>query len=323
MYKNNNSSLLKKNNSYEYKETTNKKPKKTGASLYKKEKRADLEFLMKYIFFFSAALSVVSLCFIIYFIFSRSLPFLRDYGLLPFLSGEKWTPSNRPQEFGLLPMIVGSVIVTTGSVLIGAPVGILTAVYLVDYCPPFLYRFLHSAVQLMAAIPSIVYGFFALQFLVPIIRSIYGGTGMTALTAILLLAIMILPTVISLSEAALLAVPKEYYAGSAALGADHEQSIFNVVLPAARSGVLSSVVLGVGRAIGETMAVVLITGNQPLMPESLTSGVRTLTTNIVLEMAYATGRHREALIATSAVLFIFILMINIGFILMRTKERSK
>lgn len=200
------------------------------------------------------------------------------------------------------------------------PIGILTAVFLAEYSPDWLYKLLKPAVSLMAAIPSIVYGFFALQLLVPIVRDYLGGNGYSMLTAMLLLSIMILPTIIELSESAIRAVPKTYYEGSVALGSTHERSIFSVVLPAARSGILSSIVLGIGRAIGETMAVVLIAGNQPIMPDGLLKGVRTLTTNIVLEMSYASGDHRQALIATGVVLFVFILLINSIFIYMKESE---
>ena len=281
------------------------------------------EQVMEGIFFLSASFSVIALILIFVFIFGGSFSFIHDYGLVRFLTGTTWKPSDFPPEYGILPMIVGSLLVTAGATVIGVPIGVFTAIYLAQYCPTWLYRLLHPAVQLMAAIPSIVYGFFAMQWLVPIVRSVVGGTGLNSLTAMILLAVMILPTVIGLSEASLRAVPKEHYQGSIALGSTHEESIFKVVLPAAKSGILSSIVLGIGRAIGETMAVVLIAGNQPIIPTSLTAGVRTLTTNIVLEMAYASGEHRTALIATSAILFLFILFIQGVFLMVKRKEKVR
>ena len=281
------------------------------------------ERLMSGVFFMAAFMSIVSLVLIIVFIFTNGIPVMIKHGLSEFLFGTVWRPTASEPRFGLLPMILGSIYVTTGAALIGVPIGILTAVFMADYCPPKLYKILKPSVSLMASIPSIVYGFFALQFLVPIIRDRVGGTGYSMLTAMLLLAIMILPTVIELSESALRAVPKSYYQGSIALGATHERSIFTVVMPAASSGILSSVVLGIGRAIGETMAVVLVAGNQPVGPNGLLKGVRTLTTNIVLEMSYASGDHRQALIATGVVLFVFILLINSIFIVIKNREAAK
>lgn len=281
------------------------------------------EKLMKVVFFLSASFSILALLLIITFIFGGSIPFIQKYGVADFIFGTKWAPSDRPAQYGILPMIAGSFVVTIGAVGIGIPLGVLTAVYLAEYCPAWLYTFLQPAVQLMAAIPSIVYGFFAMQVLVPFVRHTAGGTGLSMLTAMIILGIMILPTVIGLSEASLRAVPRTYYEGSMALGSSHERSVFRVILPAAKSGILSSIVLGIGRAIGETMAVALVAGNQPLIPTSLTQGARTLTTNIVLEMAYASGEHQQALIATSAVLFLFILVIQACFLLIKFKETSE
>lgn len=276
------------------------------------------ESFFKGIFFASAATAILAILLICYFIFRNGIPFMVDYGVGKFLFGSDWSPSNSPASFGILPMIVGSIVITFGAIVMGVPTGIFTSVFMVYYCPKPLYRFLKSSVNLMAAIPSIVYGFFGLQLLVPWIRT-WGGNGMGVLTASLLLGIMILPTIISLSEAAIRTVPKTYYSGSLALGASHERSVFKVVLPAAKSGILSAIILGIGRAIGETMAVILVAGNQPIIPTGLFSGTRTMTTNIVLEMAYASGQHRQALIATSAVLFIFILIINACFAYLKGK----
>ena len=276
------------------------------------------ETVMKYVFLISALISVLSIILIFYFIFSGGLPFILRQGVWEFLTGTNWRPTASQPEFGILPMIVGSLIVTGGAILIGVPIGVLTAVYMVFDCPKAYYRYAKSAINLMAAIPSIVYGFFALQIFVPFFR-IMGRSGMNMVTASLLLGIMILPTIIGLSESAIRNVPKSYYQGAIGLGTTHERAILTVVVPAAKNGILSAVILGIGRAIGETMAVILVAGNQPRIPTELNQGVRTLTTNIVMEMAYATGQHREALIATAVVLFVFILIINLFFTRVKNK----
>ena len=283
--------------------------------LFKQKER-----IMNGVFFISATMSIISLVLIIVFMFTNGIPVMRKYGFNEFLFGTVWRPTASSPSFGLLPMILGSVYVTLGAAIIGVPIGVLTAIFMAEYCPKYLYKILKPGVSLMASIPSIVYGFFALQLIVPLIRDYIGGNGYSMLTAMLLLAIMILPTIIELSESAIRAVPRTYYNGSIGLGATRERTIFSVMLPAASSGVLSSIVLGIGRAVGETMAVVLIAGNQPIIPDSLLSGVRTLTTNIVLEMSYAAGDHRQALIATGVVLFIFILIINTVFIIFKNRE---
>ena len=216
-------------------------------------------------------------------------------------------------------MIVGSLYVTAGALVIGVPVGILTAVFMARFCPPKLHKILTPAINLMAGIPSVVYGFFGLVVLVPFVREYIGGRGMSVLTASVLLGLMILPTIINVSESAIRAVPSSYYEGALALGATHERSVFCTVVPAAKSGIFAGIVLGVGRAIGETMAVMMVAGNQPLIPDSLTDGVRTLTTNIVMEMGYSTDLHREALIGTAVVLFVFVLLINVSFSLLKRK----
>ena len=276
------------------------------------------ETVMKYVFLISALISVLSIILIFYFIFSGGLPFILRQGVWEFLTGTNWRPTASQPEFGILPMIVGSLIVTGGAILIGVPIGVLTAVYMVFYCPKAYYRYAKSAINLMAAIPSIVYGFFALQIFGPFFR-IMGRSGMNMVTASLLLGIMILPTIIGLSESAIRNVPKSYYQGAIGLGTTHERAILTVVVPAAKNGILSAIILGIGRAIGETMAVILVAGNQPRIPTELNQGVRTLTTNIVMEMAYATGQHREALIATAVVLFVFILIINLFFTRVKNK----
>ena len=276
------------------------------------------ETVMKYVFLISALISVLSIILIFYFIFSGGLPFILRQGVWEFLTGTNWRPTASQPEFGILPMIVGSLIVTGGAILIGVPIGVLTAIYMVFYCPKAYYRYAKSAINLMAAIPSIVYGFFALQIFVPFFR-IMGRSGMNMVTASLLLGIMILPTIIGLSESAIRNVPKSYYQGAIGLGTTHERAILTVVVPAAKNGILSAIILGIGRAIGETMAVILVAGNQPRIPTELNQGGRTLTTNIVMEMAYATGQHREALIATAVVLFVFILIINLFFTRVKNK----
>ena len=285
-------------------------------------KAKSFEGFMKGIFILSALMSVIAIILICIFIFAGGLPFIAEYGVKNFLLGTQWKPSNSPPSYGILPMILGSLYVTGGAIVLGVPVGILTATYLSKFCNNKLYKILKPSINLMAGIPSIIYGFFALTVIVPIIREVLGGTGMNIITASILLGIMILPTIIGMSEASIRAVPESYYEGSVALGATHERTVMSVLLPAAKSGILSSVILGIGRAIGETMAVILIAGNQARMPAGLTKGVRTLTTNIVIEMAYAADTHREALIATAAVLFIFILIINSIFMIIKRRGKN-
>ena len=220
----------------------------------------------EFIFLLCSLISVLSIIVICYFIFKNGVPFILETGIAKFLMGTDWKPTAAPPSFGILPMIVGSVYVTIGSIIVGVPIGVLTAVFMAFYCPSRLYKIF-----------------------------------------------MILPTIIGLSESSLRSVPTSYYQGSIALGATHERSLMRVVVPAAKSGILAAIILGIGRSIGETMAVIMIAGNQPIVPESIKMGTRTMTANIVLEMAYATGAHREALIATGVVLFIFILLINLIF----------
>lgn len=281
------------------------------------------EVLMRYIFLLCACMSIVSIIFIFYFVFEGGLPFIMEEGIGNFIFNTVWRPTASNPSFGIGPMIIGSFIVTIGAVIVGVPIGVLTAVFLAYYCPKNLYRVVKPAVNLMASIPSIVYGYFALRMLVPFFQKVMGGSGMNIVTASVLLGIMILPTIIGLSESSIRAVPKSYYQASIGLGANHDRSVMSVVVPAARSGIFSSIILGIGRAIGETMAVILVTGNQPRIPSSLNQGVRTLTTNIVLEMGYASGRHRESLIATAVVLFIFIIILNAIFMIVKTRGVKK
>ncbi len=284
-----------------------------------RNKRRYLEKSAEYLFLLLTLGSIVSVALICLFIFAGGIPAIAKIGFSEFIFGTKWIPTGTPPSFGILPMIVGSVFVTFGSVVIGVPVGILTAVFMSHFCPKKIYPPLKSALNLMAGIPSIVYGFFAMMVIVPLFKTIFGN-GMSMFTAMVLLGIMILPTIIGLSEAALRAVPKNYYEGALALGATHEVAVFSVIVPAAGAGIVSSVILGIGRAIGETMAVIMIAGNQPRMPAGLFKGVRTMTANIVMEMSYAAGLHREALIATGAVLFIFILFINLMFNMVQRRQ---
>lgn len=217
-------------------------------------------------------------------------------------------------------MILGSIYVTAGAIIVGVPIGVFTAVFMAKICPKPIYKILKPAVDLLAGIPSVVYGFFGMVTIVPFIRNVFGGNGSSMLAAALLLGLMILPTIIGITETAIRAVPNELYDGAVALGASHIRAVFSVILPAAKSGILSAVVLGIGRAIGETMAVIMVAGNQAIMPSGLLDGVRTLTSNIVLEMGYASGLHREALIATGVVLFVFILLINLLFSVLRREK---
>ena len=275
---------------------------------------------MHILFFLTACVSILAVVLICVFLFANGIPAIGKIGVFKFLLGTKWKPGN--DIYGILPMILGSLYVTAGAIIIGVPIGLLTAVFLAKFCPKGLYKILKPATELMAGVPSVVYGFFGLVVLVPLVQNIFGVAGNTMLTASVLLGIMILPTIIGVSESAIRAVPDSYYEGSLALGASHERSVFFATLPAARSGILAGVVLGIGRAIGETMAVVMVAGNKPRMPQGLLDGVRTMTANIVMEMGYATDLHREALIATAVVLFVFILMINVTFSLLRRKDRA-
>ena len=279
------------------------------------------EKLMHEVFFIAACTSILAVALICLFLFANGIPALQEFGVFKFLLGTRWKPGNN--IFGILPMIMGSIYVTAGAIIIGVPIGIMTSIFMAEYCPRKIYGFLKSATELLAGIPSVVYGFFGLTVLVPLIRKLPHSKGTSILTASILLGIMILPTIIGVTEAALRAVPRSYYEGSLALGATQERSIFRVMLPAAKSGVLAGVVLGIGRAIGETMAVVMVAGNQARMPAGLLKGVRTMTTNIVLEMGYAADLHRGALIATGVVLFVFILIINFSVsMLNRRKEHE-
>ncbi len=278
------------------------------------------EKFMKGLFLATACVSILAVALICFFLFYNGAPTIIQIGLKEFLSGTTWRPSNG--IYGILPMILGSIYVTAGSILIGVPIGILTAIFMARFCKKRLYRVLKPAVNLLAGIPSVVYGFFGLMVIVPAIRILFGGSGKSMLAASIILGIMILPTIIGVSESALRAVPESYYEGSRALGASHERSVFYTIVPAAKSGIMAGVILGIGRSIGETMAVIMVAGNQAVIPSGLLTGLRTMTANIVLEMGYATDMHRQALIATGVVLFIFILIINICFSLLNRRSKE-
>lgn len=271
------------------------------------------------IFLVSALASILFVALICVFLVANGVPAILKIGVPDFLFGKEWAPTDEPAVYGIFPMILGSLYVTLGALAIGVSVGLLSAIFLARFCSERLHRILKPAVELLAGIPSVIYGFFGLVVIVPFVRQHFGGSGFSILTASILLGIMILPTFISVSEAALRAVPNSYYEGSLALGATHERSVFFTVLPAATSGIVAGIILGFGRAIGETMAVILVAGNQARMPDGILGGIRTLTANIVLEMGYATDLHRESLIATGVVLFIFILIINLLFSILKKR----
>ena len=285
------------------------------------------EAVMQGVFTACACISILAVALICIFLFANGVPTIFEIGPLDFLVGTTWKPGN--DIYGILPMILGSLYVTAGAIIVGVPIGLLTAIYMSRFASPAVNKVMLPAVQLLAGIPSVVYGFFGMVVMVPAVQAmvksdffrhvlgVRGGKGMSLFTAALLLGIMILPTIITVSKTSLDAVPASYYEGSLALGATHERSVFFAVLPAAKSGVLSAVILGIGRAIGETMAVVMVAGNQTWMPQGLFQGLRTMTSNIVIEMGYAAGLHREALIATGVVLFVFILLINLCFSLVK------
>ena len=284
------------------------------------------ETIMKYVFLVCACASILAVILICAFLFANGVPAIGKIGVFNFLLGETWKPGN--DLYGILPFILGSIYVTAGAIIIGVPIGLLTAIFMARFCPKSIYRFMKPAVDLLAGIPSVVYGFFGMVVLVPFVRNFFGqtlgfgGNGSSMFTASVMLGIMILPTIISVGESSIRAGPDSYYEGSLALGATHERSVFCTIVPAAKSGIMAGIILGIGRAIGETMAVIMIAGNQPRMPKGIFEGVRTLTSNIVMEMGYATDLHREALIATAVVLFVFILIINLLFSLVKRRSAN-
>lgn len=257
---------------------------------------------------FVSIIAVISICI---FLFANAIPTIRTIGIVDYLFETYW--NYEIEAFGILTMIVGSLYVTALAIIIGVPIGVLSAIYLSQFCPKYLKKILIPAVELLGAIPSVVYGFFGLVIIVPILHTIFDDiSGKSLLAASIILAIMILPTIILMSKSAIDSIPRSYFEGALALGASKEKSVFFAMLPAAKSGILASIILGIGRAIGEAMAVVMVAGNQTQIPTSILDGVRTLTTGIVLEMGYSTGLHRDVLIANGVVLFVFILLINIS-----------
>ena len=272
-------------------------------------------------FMLAAAVSILAVAVICVFLFANGVPAMAQIGLPDFLLGTTWKPGN--DIYGIFPMIVGSIYVTAGAIVVGVPCGLLCAVFLSRFATKKVAAVLRPGVELLAGIPSVVYGFFGLMILAPFIRANFSGKGVSLLAAALLLGIMILPTIITVAKSALDAVPGQYYQGALALGADHERAVFRVIVPAATSGIMAGVVLGVGRAIGETMAVIMVAGNNVKIPGNLFDGVRTMTANIVLEMGYAADLHRGALIATGVVLLVFILLITMLFNVIKKRGEAR
>jgi phosphate ABC transporter permease protein PstC len=258
-----------------------------------------------------ALVSITSLGIITFFIFEAGLPVIFKAGFGRFLASTTWNPGGSPPEFGIAAMILGSVWVTMGAILIGVPLGLAVAVFSAELAPPRLAALIRPVIQLLAGIPSVIYGFIGLTILAPVIRQTFGGPGLSVLTAALILGIMILPSIISISEDALRAVPRSYRDGALAVGATRWQTVSRVLVPAARSGIVASVILGMGRALGETMAVIMMLGNALQVPHSPLDSATTLTSNIGLELAYASGGHRDALFATGVVLFVLIMVLNV------------
>jgi len=273
-------------------------------------------------FIISASAAILAVGLICVFLFMQGLPAMWDIGIIRFLTGSDWRPTWDPPRFGIFPMIMSSLYVTAGAILFGVPIGIFAAVFIAKFCPKSIYIVLKPAINLLAGIPSVVYGYFGMVVLVPFVRENIGGSGNSIFTASILLGMMILPTIIAISESAIRAIPSEIYEGAIALGASHESATFKVVLPAAKPGVMASVILGIGRAVGETMAVRMVAGNQPIlrMPHEFLYGARTLTANVIIELGYAYGEHRATLIATGVVLFAFVLIINTLFSILKKKE---
>ena len=279
------------------------------------------EGIAKALFVGAAGISILAVALICVFLFANGVPAIAQIGLPEFLFGTTWRPAN--DIYGIFPMIIGSIYVTAGAIVVGVPTGLLCAIFLSRFASGKIAAVLKPGVELLAGIPSVVYGFFGLVLIVPFIRTNMPGNGLSLLAAAVLLGIMILPTIITVAQSALDAVPKKYYEGALALGADHERAVFRVIVPAAVSGIMAGIVLGVGRAIGETMAVIMVAGNQPAVPGSIFDGVRTMTANIVLEMGYAADLHRGALVATGVVLFVFILLITMLFNVIKKRGEMK
>jgi len=276
-----------------------------------------IEKIVEAFLFLCASVAVLSVVVISVFIFIKGTPAIAKIGLFKFIFGMVWNPS--ADLYGIFPMIVGSIYLTIGAIIVGVPIGLLTAVFLSELAPKWLTKIITPAVELLAGIPSVVYGFFGLIIIVPFIDKIFGGGGNSMLAGIIIVSIMILPTIINISRTSIKAVPAIYKEGSLALGASNIETIFKVVIPAAKSGILASIVLAIGRAIGETMAVILVAGNTPMIPTSIVSSFRTMTAHIAMEMSYASGLHLEALFATGVVLFVFIMALNLTLNLLSYK----
>ena len=279
------------------------------------------EGIAKALFVAAAGISILAVALICVFLFANGVPAIAQIGLPEFLFGTTWRPAN--DVYGIFPMIVGSIYVTAGAIIVGVPTGLLCAIFLSRFASGRVAAVLKPGVELLAGIPSVVYGFFGLVVMVPFIRDNMPGRGLSLLAAAVLLGIMILPTIITVAQSALDAVPKKYYEGALALGADHERAVFRVIVPAAVSGIMAGIVLGVGRAIGETMAVIMVAGNQPAVPGSIFDGVGTTTANIMLEMVYAAALDRGELVATGVVLFVFILLITMLFNVIKKRGEMK
>ena len=282
------------------------------------------ELLMKIVFIIAAIVFIAAVVTICVFIFAQAFPAIQEIGLFKFLFSSTWNPDTaNPEngEYGIAVFIVGTCYITAGALVIGVPIGFLTAVFMARYCPKPIYKVMKPLTNILAGIPSIVYGYFGLIVIVPIVRVAFGGTGFSILTASFILGFLILPPISGVSGNAIRAVPKSYFEGAVALGATKERAIFRTEVPAAKSGIVTSIILGLGRVIGETMAVVMICGNRVVFPDSITDGVRTMTANIVLELGYATGLHRGALLGTAAVLFVFILVITLLIAVIRKKAK--
>ena len=277
------------------------------------------ELVMKIVFAIAAVIFIAAVLMICVYLFARAIPAVNEITWVEFLFGDRWLIGQH--RFGIGALVVGTCYSTVGALIVGVPIGLLTATFMAFYCPRWLYKILKPLTNILAGIPSIVYGYFGVTTIIPIVRSITGGGGYNLVTTSLVLGIMILPTIISVTENSLRAVPKSYYEGTIALGATKERAIFRTIFPAAKSGTVTSIILGLGRAFGETAAVVFICGNSPAIPDSLLDPIRTLSSNIALEMGYATGLHREALIACAVVLFVFILIITLLVMLLRRKEK--
>lgn len=288
------------------------------------------EDLYRFIFLSNALVALIIIVLIGGFIFKEGLPIFIKYGFSNVFWGDRWAPLS--QVYGLWPMVVGTFYITLGSLLLGVPLAVLTAIFLAEFAPKGLVTVvIRPAIELLAGIPSVVYGLFGMTVVVPVIRSIaqsiprYASeptlsSGYGIIAGSIILSIMILPTIINVSEDAIRSVPSEYKEGSLALGATHWQTVYRVILPAASSGITAAVVLGMGRAIGETMAIIMVAGNAPIIPESIFSSVRSLTGNIAIEMAYSSGEHTQALFASGIILFVFIMIINSIAIAFTRKE---